>query len=62
MNIEPEQLGGVQFDEGEALTAGNELTVVQIGAQRVGIGICHDKRFEELARLYRNMGKCFCYV
>ncbi|XP_017869471.1 PREDICTED: omega-amidase NIT2-like [Drosophila arizonae] len=56
MNIEAEQLGGVQFDEGEALTAGNELTVVQIGAQKVGIGICHDKRFEELARLYRIMG------
>ncbi|XP_023175535.2 omega-amidase NIT2-like [Drosophila hydei] len=56
VNIEPEQLGGVQFDEGEALTAGSEPTVVQIGTQKVGIGICHDKRFEELARLYRNMG------
>ncbi|XP_030562751.1 omega-amidase NIT2-like [Drosophila novamexicana] len=56
VNIGPEQLGGCQFDEGDALTAGNQLTLVQIGAHKVGIGICHDKRFEELARLYRNQG------
>ncbi|KAM8706906.1 hypothetical protein ACLKA7_011068 [Drosophila subpalustris] len=56
MNIEPDQLGGVQFDEAAALTPGNEPTVVQIGPHKVGIGICHDKRFEELARIYRNLG------
>ncbi|EDV94556.1 omega-amidase NIT2 [Drosophila grimshawi] len=56
VDIEPAQGGGVQFDEGAALTAGSELTVVQIGPHKVGIGICHDKRFEELARIYRNMG------
>ncbi|XP_060649918.1 omega-amidase NIT2-like [Drosophila nasuta] len=56
MHIEPDQLGGVYFDESAALTAGNEPTVVEIGPHKVGIGICHDKRFEELARIYRNMG------
>ncbi|BFF88880.1 omega-amidase NIT2-like [Drosophila madeirensis] len=56
MNIVAAHGGGVQFDEGAALTAGSELTVVKIGQQKVGIGICHDKRFEELARIYRNMG------
>ncbi|KAH8354540.1 hypothetical protein KR084_000905, partial [Drosophila pseudotakahashii] len=56
MNIEPGNAGGVAFDEAAVLTAGSDLTVVQIGQQKVGIGICHDKRFEELARIYRNMG------
>ncbi|KAH8407920.1 hypothetical protein KR222_000802, partial [Zaprionus bogoriensis] len=56
MDIAPELLGGVQFDEALALTAGNEPTVVQIGRHKVGLGICHDKRFDELARLYRNLG------
>ncbi|XP_003736816.2 omega-amidase NIT2-like isoform X1 [Drosophila pseudoobscura] len=56
MNIEAAHGGGVQFDEGAALTAGSELTVVKIGQHKVGIGICHDKRFEELARIYRNLG------
>ncbi|TMW46727.1 hypothetical protein DOY81_008188, partial [Sarcophaga bullata] len=48
--------GGAKFNEGLALTAGNEITVVDIFNHKVGIGICHDKRFEELARLYRNAG------
>ncbi|XP_017057215.1 omega-amidase NIT2-like [Drosophila ficusphila] len=56
MDIEPENGGGVQFDEAAVLTPGSEPTVVRIGKQKVGIGICHDKRFEELARIYRNMG------
>ncbi|XP_026850800.1 omega-amidase NIT2-A isoform X2 [Drosophila persimilis] len=56
MNIEAAHGGGVQFDEGAVLTAGSELTVVKIGQHKVGIGICHDKRFEELARIYRNLG------
>lgn len=57
INMEPEQQGGVQFNESLALTAGSEPTVVQIGCHKVGVGICHDKRFDELARLYRNLGK-----
>ncbi|XP_068156589.1 omega-amidase NIT2-like [Drosophila tropicalis] len=56
MSIDPVNGGGVQFDEAAALTAGSEVTVVQINQQKVGIGICHDKRFEELARIYRHMG------
>ncbi|XP_037730600.1 omega-amidase NIT2-like [Drosophila subpulchrella] len=56
MSIEPANFGGVEFDEAAILSAGSEPTVVQIGQQKIGIGICHDKRFEELARIYRNMG------
>ncbi|ALC45987.1 CG8132, partial [Drosophila busckii] len=56
MSINMANGGGVQFDEAAALTPGNEVTVVQIGSHKVGIGICHDKRFEELARVYRQMG------
>lgn len=57
MSIDPANAGGVQFDEAAVLTAGSDLTVVRIGQQKVGIGICHDKRFDELARTYRNMGE-----
>ncbi|XP_055905063.1 omega-amidase NIT2-like [Eupeodes corollae] len=48
--------GGVQFMESSALTPGNELTIVEIEGRKLGIGICHDLRFPELARLYRKEG------
>ncbi|XP_030369836.1 omega-amidase NIT2-like [Scaptodrosophila lebanonensis] len=56
MSIEAANGGGVQFDEAAVLTAGDDVTVVEIGQHKVGLGVCHDKRFEELARIYRSMG------
>lgn len=43
--------GGVSVKESATLTAGEELTLVDTGACRLGIGICYDLRFPEYTRL-----------
>ncbi|XP_039493108.1 omega-amidase NIT2 [Drosophila santomea] len=48
--------GGIRFKESETLTAGNDFTIIDIDGHKIGIGICYDIRFEEMARLYRNAG------
>lgn len=49
--------GGIRFKESDVLSAGNKLTVLDLDGFKIGIGICYDIRFDELARIYRNMGK-----
>lgn len=49
--------GGVRFKESDVLTGGSELTTFQLDNNfKIGVGICYDIRFEEMARLYRNDG------
>lgn len=48
--------GGIRFKESETLSPGQELTTIEIDGHKIGIGICYDIRFEEMARLYRNAG------
>ncbi|XP_017465692.1 PREDICTED: omega-amidase NIT2 [Rhagoletis zephyria] len=48
--------GGICFKESETLTAGSNFTVIEVDGHKIGIGICYDMRFEELARVYRNKG------
>ncbi|KAJ8672585.1 hypothetical protein QAD02_003844 [Eretmocerus hayati] len=48
--------GKMTFRESDTLSAGEQLTTFNIGPWLVGVGICYDIRFEEMARLYRNMG------
>ena len=52
--------GGIRFKESETLTAGKKLTVFNTDVCKVGIGICYDMRFDEMARLYRKEGKYQC--
>lgn len=49
--------GKIRFAESEVLRAGNTLTMIDLNDFKIGIGICYDIRFEEMARLYRNKGK-----
>ena len=49
-------VGGVRFKESDVLSPGNEFTTVEIENVKIGIGICYDIRFEEMARIYRNEG------
>lgn len=54
--------GDITFMESDTVTAGNEATVVDTDVGRIGIGICHDIRFPELAMLYAARGAhLICY-
>lgn len=48
--------GGTVFRESDTLTAGEELTVVNIAGIPIGIGICYDVRFIEMARAMTDAG------
>ena len=48
--------GKITFKESETLTQGESFTVVDTPACRVGIGICYDLRFPELAMVYAQRG------
>lgn len=48
--------GGIKFKESDVLTGGNKLVVVEVENVKIGIGICYDMRFGELARIYRQKG------
>ena len=48
--------GKITFKESETLTQGETFTVVDTPACRLGIGICYDLRFPELAMVYAQRG------
>lgn len=48
--------GKITFKESDSLTGGSELATVTIGDIKIGLGICYDIRFDELAKLYRKEG------
>ena len=48
--------GKITFKESETLTQGENFTVVDTPACRMGIGICYDMRFPELAMVYAQRG------
>ncbi|RWW85701.1 hypothetical protein BHE74_00005588 [Ensete ventricosum] len=48
--------GKITFKESKTLTAGERPTVVDTDVGRIGIGICYDIRFQELAMLYAARG------
>ena len=48
--------GKIYFKESDTLTAGNDITVAETDFGKIGIGICYDIRFPELARLMVNEG------
>ncbi|PBC32305.1 Omega-amidase NIT2 [Apis cerana cerana] len=46
----------ITFRESDSLSSGNSLTMFEVKNCKIGIGICYDIRFEEMARIYRNKG------
>ena len=48
--------GKITFRESETLTQGESFTIVDTPACRMGIGICYDLRFPELAMVYAQRG------
>ncbi|KAF3330080.1 omega-amidase,chloroplastic-like protein [Carex littledalei] len=54
--------GDLNFRESDTFAYGDGPTVVDTDVGRIGIGICHDNRFPELAILYRSRGAhLICY-
>ncbi|CAI0401353.1 unnamed protein product [Linum tenue] len=54
--------GKITFIESETLTAGDTPTIVDTEVGRIGIGICYDIRFQELAMIYAARGAhLICY-
>lgn len=49
----------ITFFESETLSPGNDLNTFNFKGCKIGLGICYDIRFEEMARLYRNAGNNF---
>ena len=48
--------GKITFKESETLTPGDSATVIDTEVGRIGVGICYDIRFPELATLYAARG------
>ncbi|XP_044264279.1 omega-amidase NIT2 [Tribolium madens] len=48
--------GGITFKESDILCSGRDLVTFEMYGVTVGLGICYDLRFEELAKLYRIKG------
>ncbi|EFA07337.1 omega-amidase NIT2 [Tribolium castaneum] len=48
--------GGITFKESDILCSGRDLVTFEMFGVTVGLGICYDLRFEELAKLYRIKG------
>lgn len=48
--------GGITFKESDTLSPGDTLATVDMGKCTVGVGICFDIRFPELASLYQQQG------
>ncbi|KAK8581901.1 hypothetical protein V6N13_144894 [Hibiscus sabdariffa] len=54
--------GKITFMESKTLTAGETPTIVDTDVGRIGIGICYDIRFQELAMIYASRGAhLLCY-
>ncbi|MBQ9160488.1 MAG: carbon-nitrogen hydrolase family protein [Methanobrevibacter sp.] len=52
----------ITFKESDVLTAGDDVTVAETEFGKIGIGICYDVRFPELARLMVGEGALMlCY-
>lgn len=48
--------GKITFKESDVLTAGETCTTVQTPFAKIGLGICYDIRFAELAQIYAREG------
>uniref|UniRef100_H2YHE9 omega-amidase n=1 Tax=Ciona savignyi TaxID=51511 RepID=H2YHE9_CIOSA len=48
--------GKIRFQESEVLKPGNRLLTFNLGRCKIGIGICYDIRFAELAQIYSEAG------
>ncbi|GAA5948153.1 hypothetical protein JCM3765_007131 [Sporobolomyces pararoseus] len=55
-DIDMSASGGIVFKESETLTGGDRLTIVETEFGKIGVGICYDIRFPELAMIAARKG------
>ncbi|XP_038065678.1 omega-amidase NIT2-like isoform X2 [Patiria miniata] len=48
--------GRITFKESDVLSPGNQLAVIDTPYCKIGVGICYDMRFAELAQIYNKKG------
>lgn len=48
--------GKITFQESKVLHPGNHLTICDTKYGKIGVGICYDLRFPEIAQIYRENG------
>ena len=48
----------ITFKESECLSAGDQFTVIETPFAKIGLGICYDIRFPELAQIYARKHGC----
>lgn len=48
--------GKITFKESECLSPGDKITTFDAYNHTIGLGICYDVRFPELANIYRKKG------
>jgi len=48
--------GKIRFQESEVLSPGQQLTMMNTSLCKIGIGICYDMRFPEMAQVYTQQG------
>jgi omega-amidase len=54
--------GKITFKESDALTAGDQFTTFETPFAKVGLGICYDIRFADLAQIYARDYGCHLLV
>ncbi|GAA5874516.1 hypothetical protein JCM16303_002889 [Sporobolomyces ruberrimus] len=55
-DIDMSPTGGIVFKESDALTGGDRLTMIETEFGKIGLGICFDIRFPELAMIAARQG------
>jgi len=54
--------GSTCFKESSTISSGNSLNMFQLGKLKIGLGICYDIRFSEMAAFYRKQGLLFSWI